>query len=236
MDVYRVIITRRPDMAIAYRHLAFVAWESGRLRDAVDVFKRALAAGVAGSGVVTQLGTYLAESGDRGRRHRSAAPGRRRDRRRSRCDQRPRHRVRARRPSRRGACRVFERLLTIDPSNAFALENLGALDLERGDLNAARRHFVPPSAPIRHLPPHTRAWASSHRRPATRTPPSPPGHARSSSTQPISTRCTTWARRCFARGRIDDARPYLERFVRTAPAALYAKDLRDVTALLQSRR
>src|SRR5581483_4537535 len=37
-------------------------------------------------------------------------------------------------------------------------------------------------------------------------------------------------------GQMDAARPYLEQFVRTAPAGFYAKDIRDISALLQSRR
>jgi hypothetical protein len=32
------------------------------------------------------------------------------------------------------------------------------------------------------------------------------------------------------------ARPYLEQFARTAPASFYAKDLREIAALLQAGR
>ena len=37
-------------------------------------------------------------------------------------------------------------------------------------------------------------------------------------------------------GRLEAARPYLEQFVRRAPPAFYAKDIREVTALLQNGR
>jgi len=33
-------------------------------------------------------------------------------------------------------------------------------------------------------------------------------------------------------GRMAEARPYLERFVRTAPPAFYEKDIREVSAIL----
>ena len=35
-------------------------------------------------------------------------------------------------------------------------------------------------------------------------------------------------------GRIDAARPYLGRFLRSAPPAFYAQDLRDVARILQA--
>jgi Flp pilus assembly protein TadD len=37
-------------------------------------------------------------------------------------------------------------------------------------------------------------------------------------------------------GQHDAARPYLERFARSAPPAFYAKDIRDVMQILQSQR
>jgi hypothetical protein len=35
---------------------------------------------------------------------------------------------------------------------------------------------------------------------------------------------------------MDAARPHLQRFLQSAPAAFYAKDLREIAALLQSHR
>jgi len=37
-------------------------------------------------------------------------------------------------------------------------------------------------------------------------------------------------------GRMDDARPYLQRFVQSAPSAFYEQDRREIAALLQSHR
>ena len=46
------IIARRPDMAIAYRHLAFVEWQRGDPAGAIDVLQRAVQAGVTDRRVV----------------------------------------------------------------------------------------------------------------------------------------------------------------------------------------
>ena len=37
-------------------------------------------------------------------------------------------------------------------------------------------------------------------------------------------------------GRVAEARPHLERFVRTAPASQYAKDIREISAELREYR
>src|SRR5262249_4113140 len=42
IGLYRDIIARRPDMAIAYRHLAFVEWMRGNLPGAIAVLEQAL--------------------------------------------------------------------------------------------------------------------------------------------------------------------------------------------------
>src|SRR5437588_381637 len=54
---------RRPDMAIAYRHLAFIDWQRGNAAGAIDTLQRAMKAGVSDSRMVGQLGGYLTETG-----------------------------------------------------------------------------------------------------------------------------------------------------------------------------
>ena len=46
VPIYQRVIARRPDMAIAYRHLAFIEWQRGNAAGAIDVLQRALRAGV----------------------------------------------------------------------------------------------------------------------------------------------------------------------------------------------
>jgi arylsulfatase A-like enzyme/Flp pilus assembly protein TadD len=235
IDVYRGIIARRPDMAVAYRHLAFVMWEAGRTDAAIDVLKQALAAGVTGGGVITQLGTYLAESGDATRAIPLLAPlatGPAPD-----LDAINGLGIAYARAGRPDEARpIFERMLVLDKSNVLALSNLGALDLQRGDLNAARQRFE----------------AAVAADPASSTAQAGLGVVAAKTGDP-ATAVAAWKRAVeldatnfdalynlgttlAAQGRLADARPYLERFARSAPRAMYARDLRTIEALLQSRR
>jgi arylsulfatase A-like enzyme/Tfp pilus assembly protein PilF len=235
VQVYEGVISRRPDMAIAYRHLAFVQWESGNIAAAIAVLEKARAAGVAHSGITSQLGAYLAEAG------------------------RPADAVRLLQPmlgapagsvpdadalnalgiayARSGhsaeARAVFERLLALNPESAMALENLGALDLERNDLQSAAKHFADA---VRVDPFSSQAQAgvgvvslrTGDRRAAI-----------AAWTKAVELDATNYdAMYNLAMALLRDnqpaaARPYLERFLRSAPPAFYEKDLREIAALLQ---
>jgi Tfp pilus assembly protein PilF len=63
IQIYQQIIARRPDFAIAYRHLACLESQRGNLNDAIAVLQRATAAGVTQPALVAQLGGYLADGG-----------------------------------------------------------------------------------------------------------------------------------------------------------------------------
>ena len=43
--IYRDVIARRPDMGLAYRHLAFIEWQRGNAPAAIEQLQRALKAG-----------------------------------------------------------------------------------------------------------------------------------------------------------------------------------------------
>jgi len=234
IKVYRDIVNRRPDMAIAYRHLAFVAWESGRTSLAVETLQRAVAAGMTNSGVVTQLANYLAESG----RAAAAIPllepiaaGETAD-----PDTLNGLGIAYARAGRTAdAERVFERMLTIDPASAMALTNLGTLDLERGDLTRARTRF---EGAVAVDPTSSTAFAGL-------------GVVALKSGD-VDKAISSWRRAVeLDRTNFDAlynlgttlagtnptaARPFLEQFAHTAPPSLYAKDIRDVNAMLQRYR
>jgi Flp pilus assembly protein TadD len=234
IDAYRSIIARRPEMAIAYRHLAFVAWETGQTRAAIDVLERARATGIATASVTTQLGTYLAESGNAAAAIPLLEPLTTTDA----PDGDALNGLgiayaRAGQPA--AARRVFERMLVIDPRSAMALANLGALDLERGDLPAAREWFeravgVDPTSSSAHAGLGVVALKRGDRDAAI----------------------AAWTKACELdatnydalynlgvtladSGNLAAARPYLERFARSAPPAFYARDLREVNELLKRR-
>ena len=234
-QVYRQILARRPDMALAYQHLAFVEWERGNLKGAVDVLQQALRAGVTHAAVLTQLGNDLAQSGHAAEAVRLLEPlandpnadadtlnalgiayaqtGRKAD-----------------------AARVFERVLAVTPGSGIPLANLGVLALEGNDLATARARFerairVDPTSSqaagglgvvLLRSGDHkgaVEAWKQAYQLDATNF-------------DALYNVGTTLARD----GQHDAARPYLERFARSAPPAFYAKDIRDVMQILKSQR
>jgi arylsulfatase A-like enzyme/Flp pilus assembly protein TadD len=234
-EVYRAIIARRPDMAIAYRHLAFVAWESGQTLAAIEALRHALAAGVSDVGIVSQLGTYLAESGNPTAAIPLLEPLAKADN--SDLDAVNGLGIAYARAGRvNDARRTFEKLLALDPSNGMALVNLGGLDLGRGDLSSARQRFegatqIDPTSSSAYSGLGVVALKTGDRNGAI-----------ASWKRAVALDATNYdalynlATTLATGGDLPAARPYLEQFARSAPPAFYAKDIREVTAILQSRR
>ncbi|MBI3400715.1 MAG: sulfatase-like hydrolase/transferase [Acidobacteria bacterium] len=232
VQVYEGVIGRRPDMAIAYRHLAFVQWESGNVAAAIGVLEKARAAGVAHGGITTQLGAYLAETGRAAEAVRllqpvatAAAPD---------VDALNALGIAYGRSGHAAEARaVFERMLSLNPESAMALENLGTLDLERNDLRGAAKRFADA---VRVDPFSSQAQAgvgvvslkTGDRRGAI-----------AAWTRAVELDATNYdamynlAMTLLRDNQTAAARPYLERFLHSAPEAFYEKDLREVAAMLQ---
>ena len=247
VQIYQGIIARRPDMAIAYRHLAFVEWQRGNPAGAVDALQRAIKAGVTEPAIVAQLGGYLTDTGRVAEAIRLLEPltrdaagpesGSESDSEsglgvRCRDAERARHRVHPRRPPRGRA--TFERVLAANPDSSVPLENLGVMALERGDLAGARRYF---ERAVRADPRSSRARGGlgvvalreGDRAGAI------DAWTRAVQLDPANFDALYNAGTTLARdGQMDAARPYLELFLKTAPPAFYAKDLKEVEALLGS--
>ena len=232
VQIYQGVIARRPDMALAYRHLAFVEWQRGNPKGAVDVLQRAIAAGVTQAAVVAQLGGYLADTGRVVEAIRILEP--------LAADPMPDAEalnslgiayVRAGR--RDEARRTFERVLASNPDSSVPLENLGLLALERGDLAGARRHFdravqADPKSSRAHAGLGLVALKEGDRTAAIEA------WKRAVQLDPANFDALYNAGTTLARdGQMNAARPYLERFLKTAPPAFYAKDLKEVAALLK---
>jgi arylsulfatase A-like enzyme/Flp pilus assembly protein TadD len=234
-DVYRQIIARRPDMAIAYRHLAFVEWERGNVRGALDVMQRAVRAGITHEGLLAQFASYLAESGSAAEAIRLIEPVATNPA--ADADTLNALGIAYARDGRPAdATRVFDHELEVNPDSAIPLENLGVLALERGDVAAARMRF---ERAVRVDPRSSQAFAGlgvvalrngdrkgaiAAWRQAVQLDPT--------NYDALYNLGTTLRRD----GQPDAARPYLEQFVRSAPQAFYAKDIRTLTAILQSPR
>jgi tetratricopeptide (TPR) repeat protein len=231
LGIYRGVITRRPDMAVAYRHLAFIEWQHGNAPAAVDTLRRAIQAGVTDSRVVTQLGGYLTDTGHVAEGIRlleplATAPN-------ADADTLNALGIAYARTGRAADARsVFERALAISSDSSIPLENLGLLALERGDVAAARQHF---ERAVRVAPRSSRAHAGlglvalkmGDRKAAidawTRAVQLDAGNF-----EALYNLGTALARE----GNMTAARPYLEQFLRTAPPAFFAQDLKDVARLL----
>jgi arylsulfatase A-like enzyme/Flp pilus assembly protein TadD len=230
--IYQDVLTRRPDMTIAYRHLAFIEWQRGNARAAVDVLERAVRAGATQPALVAQLGAYLADTGRVAEAVRLLEPlAKDPDADADALNSLGIAYVRAGR--RDEARRVFERVLELNPDGSVPLENLGMLALEQGDLANARRHFeraiaADPRSSRAHADLGVVAIRTGNRAAALEE------WNRAVELDPMNYDALyNLGRTLAANGELTAARPYLEQFLRTAPPAFYAKDLKDVTALLR---
>ncbi len=230
--IYQGVIARRPDMAIVYRHLAFVEWQGGRPSEAIEALRRALKAGVTQSAVVSQLAGYLTDTGHTAEAIRLLEPL-------ARAPGAEAETVNAlgiayiRAGRREDAGRTFERALAVNPGGSVPLENLGTMALERGDLKAARAFF---DRAVNADPRSSRAHAGQGVV-AIRTGDRQAAIAAWQQAVQLDPRNfdaiynlgTTLARD----SQMGAARPYLELFLKTAPMAFYEKDLEEVAALLR---
>src|SRR5262249_28051330 len=140
IQIYQQVVERRPDMAIAYRHLAFIQWQSGQAPQAVATLKRAIDHHVTDPRVLAQLGGYLADVGQVPEGIRLLEPLARDPA--ADSDTLNTLGIAYARAGRSADARqVFGRVLTINPESSVPLENLGVLALEQNDLRAAGDYF-----------------------------------------------------------------------------------------------
>ena len=232
LDIYRRIITARPSMAIGYRNLAFLQWQSGDARGAIATMEQAFHNGATEPSMTTQLGSYLAEAGHPsdaialleplaaavpadpdalnalGTAYARAGEGAR-------------------------AAAVFERALRESPRNVQALENLGTLAMQQRDLPAAERALrraveIDPRSPRAHNGLGVLAMNAGRR-----------DEAFAEWRQAVALAPNDYdalfnlAMELEAAGRHQEARPYLERFAADAPPSQYAADIARVRRLLR---
>lgn len=234
MSVYRQIIDRRPDMAIAYRHLALLQWELGDAASAIGTLKSAVARGVAQGGVPAQLGIYLAEGGQP--REAIALLQAALAARASDVEARNALGIAyARDGQAAAALETFRGILDLDRENAMAYENMASVYLQQDDLAAARRALeaavaVSPRSSAAHtglgvvaLRAGDPAGAIAHWRRAVELNPANFDALFNLTTELINAR------------QYDAARPYAEQFTRTAPAAFYRAEIERLSAFLQAR-
>jgi arylsulfatase A-like enzyme/Flp pilus assembly protein TadD len=231
MDAYRAVLVRRPGMGLAYRRLAFLQWHAGARADAIATLNDARNKIGADIDIDIRLGTYLAEAGAPADaipllERVTAADG-------NNTEALNALGIALARSGDGGkALAAFNRALAIDSRDAYALENIGTVHLQRRDLAAARDAF-------------TRAIANDAR--SSRAHAGLGVVARQSGQ--IDAAITSFREAValdaanfdalynlcvllIEAGRAQEARPFVEQFVRTAPRA-YARDVEAFRKWLQ---
>jgi tetratricopeptide (TPR) repeat protein len=232
LNLYRQVIARRPGMSAGRLHTAYIEWEMGDPKAAVETLRQGLAAGADAPDVRVQLGIYLAESGSPADAVRLLSPlqqeafpdldglnglgiafahlGRQAE-----------------------ALAVFDRILQLDADNASAYQNKGTVYLEEGNLGAAREALM---RALQRDPNLARALnglgvvevRSGNRRAAIE----PWKRAVEADPRQYDTLFNLGVT-LLELGDRAAARRYLEQFARTAPPVFYGKDLEQVRDMLR---
>jgi len=233
LQIYERIIERRPSMAIGYRNLAFLQWQSGDAGGAIKTLERAFHADAVEPGMTTQLGSYLAEAGRPADAIALLEPLSRQ----SPVDPDALNALgiayaRAGRDAQSES--TFRRVLAQHPGDVQALENIGTLELQRGDLASARSALDQAvAADPRSARAHNGLGVVAMR------------SGRADEAFEHWKRAVELAPNDFdalfnlgleldSAGRHDEARPFLERFIREAPPAQYAADIAKIRKRLAS--
>jgi arylsulfatase A-like enzyme/Flp pilus assembly protein TadD len=231
IDLYRRVIERRKDTEDAYRKLALLYWRTGRPRAAIETLEAALRNGVTQREVRNRLAQYLAESGDPHRAIALLEPDAGDD---------PdallglgNAYMMAGRP--REAVAAFHRLLTLDPDNGLAYQNIGAVQLQAGDRKGAELAL---RRALRLDPNLSGAWTTLGVVLAEtgRTPEAIDAWTRAVQLDPVELNALyNLTVHLTKAGRTGEARRYGERFVAAAPPAM-AADVAAISRILSQRR
>jgi len=231
--LYREILSRRRDMMAAARHLAFDYWRVGSMADAIATLRIAMAAGST-AGAQIQLGTYLVEAGNASEALAMLEQAAKTE---PTLDALNALGIAYARNGRaREALDVFARSLNIDPDNPMTHENIGAIHLIAGRLDAARAEFehalrANPASAQGHAGLAMVAFKSGDRATAIDR------WKRAVELDPTNWDALYDLGVQLARaGRAAEARPYLERFAASAPPAQYARDIQEISAELAKGR
>ena len=229
---YQRIVAARPSMSLGYKNLAFLQWQGGESRAAIDTLERAVRAGAAEPSLTAQLGTYLASAGRPADAIALLEPLTRS----TPADPEALNALGiayARTGNQVRAGETFGRVLEQNPADVEALVNIGTLALMRGDTATAaqalrRAVAIDPNSARAHNGLGVIAMKAGRR-----------DEAFTEWTQAVTLAPQDYdvlfnlAIELDAAGRRDEARPYLERFAAEAPPAQYAADIARVKKLLK---
>jgi Flp pilus assembly protein TadD len=131
--IYQDLIKQRPDLADAYRSLAFMLWQAGQRQLAIATLEMAMKNGVTQRDMHVKLGLYLAETGESAKAIALLATL-------PQDDTEALNALgiaygHARRPA--DAMRMFTRAIELDATDGLAHQNIGTLQLQANDLKNA---------------------------------------------------------------------------------------------------
>jgi arylsulfatase A-like enzyme/Tfp pilus assembly protein PilF len=230
IERYKRVLAERPTLTAAARHLAFAYWRLGDPRNAITTLETARTSADADVGLRVQLGTYLLDAGRTKESlallEEAARPG-------TDLDALNALGLAYARVGRTAdALAAFTRSLPLDPDNAATHENIAAVQLDAGRLDQARAEFT---RAIELNPQSTQAHGGlalalvrqGDRKAAIAE------WRRAVALDPANFDALYNAGVQLAQeGQPAEARHYLEQFARTAPRATYARELKNVAALL----
>jgi choline-sulfatase len=231
LEVGRELVQRRPDMEVAHLQIAYLERARGELPAAIAALRRAVALRPTDPEAVSLLGTYLTEAGHAGEAVTFLEPYAKAGR--PDLDVATAYGMALASTGRRGeALAVFERARVEHPTNAMVLVNVGTVLLMDGDLARARQAFeaaldVDPDVARAHNSLGVIAAREGYMPEAIER------WKRAAALNPedyqtlFNLGSTLWGA-----GRREEARPYLEAYLRAAPPALEARDIARVRALL----
>jgi tetratricopeptide (TPR) repeat protein len=226
--LFQDVINRRPDTADAYRYLAFVQWQAGRPKDAIQTLETALKRGITHRDVRVKLGVYLAETGEAARAIALleglasddtealnalgiayGQSGRTAD-----------------------AMRTFKHVLDVDPTSALAWQNIATLQLRAGDRDAAgaslrRALQIDPALPGAYTTLGVVLSQSGKKAEAVDAWKRAVELDRTEFDALYNLTVTL-----VELGRVDEARSFGQRYISDAPAAFYARDIAHVRSLI----
>ena len=221
---YQQVIAKRPDMGLAYRRLAYLLWEKGRIAEAIATLQHALAVNGPDVDIEVRLGTYLAETGRVPEAVRLLETAVREDP--TNTDALNGLGIAYARAGREAsALETFDRILARSPRDAYALENIGTVYLQKGNFTAARDAFTKalasdPRSSRAHAGMGVIALEAGDRE-----------RAFAEWKQAVAADPRNFdalynlASELLQAGRIEEARAYVDRFVSTAPPAMYGRDI-----------
>lgn len=227
LAVYEDLVRRRPGMALAYEHTAYLQWSLGNPKAAIDTLRTGVALGHTQPELLTQLGAYLAESGFATDAIALLTPlGSREPPDLDALNALGIALARAGRPDE--ALATFDRIVAVDPTNAAAYQNIGTVRLDEGDAAAARVSFVRALQLDPELPRALNGLGVVDLRSGNRAA-AIDAWTRAVAADPtqVDTLYNLGAV-LMEGGDRAAARPYLERFLRSAPPAFYRRDLEQV--------